>query len=35
VDRDLFEQDIVGLAEARVQLTLVEGERVFTADDSS
>ena len=35
VDRDLFEQDILGLAEARVQLTLVEGERVFTADDFS
>lgn len=35
VDRDLFEQDILGLAETRVQLTLVEGERVFTADDFS
>lgn len=35
VDRDLFEQDILGLAEARVQLTLVGGERVFTADDFS
>jgi predicted amidohydrolase YtcJ len=35
VDRDLVEQDILGLAETRVQLTLIEGERVFTADDFS
>jgi predicted amidohydrolase YtcJ len=35
VDRDLFEQDILGLTEARVQLTLVDGERVFASPDLS
>jgi predicted amidohydrolase YtcJ len=35
VDRDLFEQDILGLTEARVQLTLVDGEGVFASPDLS
>jgi hypothetical protein len=35
VDRNLFdhEGDMLALSEAKVELTLVEGERVFSADD--
>ena len=34
LDRDLFDHPVTEIAAARVQLTLVRGERVFAADDA-